>query len=610
MNPFVRLPGSHPLPDELVQATLAAIESSAAFNRSPQLCRLLRHLVEATQAGRADQLRELVLGVVVFRRDPSMFDPKQDPIVRVEARRLRARLDAFYAQAESGVPVRIDLPKGGYVPVLQKLPALAEGPVPALAVLPFANLTGDRQREGFCDGLTDELIDALAQLRDAKVVARTSSFQFKDRADDVREIGRRLGVDMVLEGSVQVHGQHYRVIAQLIDARDGCHLWSQAFDAEAGDILAVQDAIARDIVRSLDLARAMQARAGRSGPAEPLIPSGTRDAEARELFDRARFIVRRLDLDRFAHARTLLEQALQRDPRFARAYLMLGLLDINLLSHAVPASGDALADARAHLERAVALEPRLGSAHAMLGWIAMNRDLDWDAAEAHYRRALAASPGDVGVHNGWGNFLAYTGRFAEAGVEYRLARELDPLHVVPRLNLALMLYYARSYDAALAEYRRVEEMDPNQVGTSVLACVHIMRNDAQQALAVAERAVARFPSSPIGHCRRAEALAFAGREREAEDVFARLEPQLRTAGLLHWARAHLDAVFGRWDATLAELALAGRGGEANFCTAAVTPYFAPLQGDPRWQTLVRDQRLPVIAASAWDRAPAVSAQIA
>ncbi|MEO8134211.1 MAG: tetratricopeptide repeat protein [Betaproteobacteria bacterium] len=598
MTPFLRQPGPTSLPDALVQDGLAQIDGSEEFRRSPQLKRLLRHLIDAVQAGRPDELRELVLGVVVFRRDPARFDPKQDPIVRVEARRLRSRLAAYYAGPGRASPLHIELPKGGYVPVLRRR---TTGPKPArsLVVLPFVNLTGDPDREAFCDGLTDELIDALVQLPHVKVVARTSAFHYKGRNIDIRTIGRELGVDLMMEGSVQATLNRRKVIAQLIDTRDGLHVWSQIFETDEADPFVVQNVIAQDVVRSLQLAGTMR---GGEDPvperSEAIAMTTTSDREARELFDRARFIVRSLDLERYSHARSLLHQALERDPRFARAHLLLGLLETNLASYFASNAGDAVAVAAGHIERAVALDPGLGNGHAMLGWIAMSHGRDWQQAEAHYRRALRASPGDVNVHNGWANFLAYTGRFAEADVEYRLARELDPLHVAPRLNRALMLFYACAYDEALADYRQVQEIDPRQFGVNIMACIHVMLHQPQRALDVANETIARFPESPVGFCRKAEALAAAGCNVEARSTLERIVPQLRTAGVEYFARAHLDAVIGDFDSAIEHLYRAGRNNETNFCTAAVMPYFLPLHDDPRWPRFVDECRLPRIAQGA------------
>jgi len=600
MDSFVRLPGQTHLPDALVQEELARIEASEGFRHSPQLVRLLRHVVAASQTGKPDQLRELALGIDVFRRDPATFDPKQDPIVRVEARRLRARLEAFYAQHGDASNVRIELPKGGYVPVLRRTPGHGKAATPSIAVLPFVNLTGDERRDPFCDGLTDELIDALVKLDEVKVVARTSVFQFKGRTMDVRAVGRQLAVGMVMEGTVQQAGSRTRVIAQLIDASDGLHLWSQSFEAEAADIFDVQAAIAHDIVHSLHLAGAMRKARDVESSVERVASTFARNPRARELYDQARFIVRGLDLARYPHARELLREALRLDSGFARAHLLLGVLETNLIAHAASGTAHSVAQARHHVQRAVELDPELGSAHAMLGWIAMNHDLDWTAAQAHYRKALAASPGDVVVRNGWANFLCYTGRFADANDEYMRARELDPLHVVPRINRALLLFYARRYDEALAQYEEVQSMDPRQAGVNVIASIHLLRGDADKALEFAEQIVARFGDLPVAYCRKAEALAAAGHTAEARATLSSIDDALRKAGVANWARAHLDAVIGDYDAVLEHLARAADAREANFCTAAVMPYFARMHGDPRWKAFVRERSLPVIDEKAWD----------
>ena len=199
-----------PLPDSgssvsaaLVATELARIEASATFRRSPRHQRLLRYLVTRTLVGDAARLKESVLAVEVFGRDPAGFDPQKDTTVRVEARRLRQKLARFYEREGAACTLAIRLDAGGYVPTFELRPTAAAEGLPSLVVLPFVNLSGDAAIDAWCDALTDEMIDALVQLPGLKVVARTTSFSFKGRHVDVRQIARKVGVQTLLEGSVQ-----------------------------------------------------------------------------------------------------------------------------------------------------------------------------------------------------------------------------------------------------------------------------------------------------------------------------------------------------------------------------------------------------------------------
>src|SRR5688572_331062 len=333
---ILRAPGRPIVGDDEVEAELQRLERSATFRQSSQLRRLLRHLVVHAQRGEESALREIAVGVAALGRDPRSFDPKADPIVRTEARRLRTKLAAYYNSEGRDDPLTIDLPKGGYVPVLHARVAPELIDAASVAILPFANFTGDPARESFCDALTDELIDALARIEGLRVVARTSAFKFKGTRDDVREIAKQLAVRTVLEGSVQLVDTKVRVLAQLILAADGTHLWSQAFVADTAGLPTLQETLADEIVRSLERAGVLPV-----SPREtPLrAPRGTHDPEARDRYDRALGVLRTLEIGRYDRARELLNEALARDPGFARAHHLLALELANRVSMAtLPAS--------------------------------------------------------------------------------------------------------------------------------------------------------------------------------------------------------------------------------------------------------------------------------
>ncbi len=256
------------LTEDAIRAEVRKMLASELFSRSDRMSRFLSFTVEQYLNGNASNLKEYLIGVEVFDK-PDTLDPRLDPIVRVEAGRLRAKLREYYDTEGREDEIVISFPPRSYVPAFQRRPAgmaaAMEMPRPApadaaspmsVAVLPFADLSRAHDQEYFCDGLTEEIISALAQASPLRVVSRTSSFQFKGKAEDVRRIGEQLNVRSVLEGSVRSFGSRLRITVQLVDAVDGYHMWSETFDRESGDDvfgtqLDISTAIARRLKDSL-----------------------------------------------------------------------------------------------------------------------------------------------------------------------------------------------------------------------------------------------------------------------------------------------------------------------------------------------------------------------
>ncbi len=247
-----------PVPSAQVEAAMEKIVSSRVFRGTKLLSRLLRFIVEQSIAGNAGSLKESVLGVDVFGRGPG-FDPRMDPIVRVDARRLRSRLTEYYSTEGVGDPVIIELPKGRYAPLFSWRDTSA-GPLPAarmslefaarpesVAVLPFVSLNTDPETQYFSDGLTEEVITALTKIPGLRVIGRSTVFCYEGKAQDIRKVGRDLNVRTVLEGTVRRAGDRLRISARLLDATDCFHLWSEAWEWENADILAVQKEISTAI---------------------------------------------------------------------------------------------------------------------------------------------------------------------------------------------------------------------------------------------------------------------------------------------------------------------------------------------------------------------------
>ncbi len=324
-------------------------------------------------------------------------------------------------------------------------------PAASVAVLPFLNLTGDTDGECFGDGLADEVINALVRVPGLRVTARTSSFVFTDKGRDVRQIGARLGVAWLIEGSVRRDGDRVRISAQLINTADGCHAWSERYDRRLTDIFAIQDDIARSIALSLKLTL--------SRPAAIAPPTG--DLVAYELWVKARSISQEYTSTAYGQARECYEAAIARDPRFARAHFGLAELIFYGLEFGLSRSPRDVATARDALSRALECDELLGEAHALLGVFRGLLEYDWLGAEASFARALSLSPGSASVlsQHAWYHLVPRLKIEAAVG-EAQQAAALDPLSPFVHGHLGLTLQAARQYSRAVDECRRAVELAP------------------------------------------------------------------------------------------------------------------------------------------------------
>ena len=416
------------------------------------------------------------------------------------------------------------------------------GVPPSVAVLPFANRSPSPDDEYFADGMTDELINALAKVPGLHVVSRTSCFAFKGRSEDAREIGRRLQVATVLEGSIRRAGPRLRVATQLINVADGFLLWSESFDREAEDVFAIQDEIARAISSALR-GRLLDPRA------EALVRRPTQDLEAYQLYLKGRQSWNRRTEQDLQDARRAFEQALARDPAFALAHA--GMADTWALLgfySAVP-PGDAYPRAKQAARQALDIDPALAEAYPAFAYSAMYYDWDWVEAEQAFRRAIELHPGYANAHQWYGNFLSVMGRAEEAIATFERALALDPLSALKYAALGWGCYFARRYQRGEEECRRGVELEP----TSVVAHGWMMLNllslgrDADAVAAAEETArLSGYGVSSLGLL--GYAYGAAGRRADARSVLERLTTISATryisqydVALIHLALGHEDA---------------------------------------------------------------------
>ncbi|MGC9947090.1 MAG: tetratricopeptide repeat protein [Bryobacteraceae bacterium] len=479
-----------------VRGQLARLLATAAFGSSLRRGQLLRYLVERTLAGEGDGINEYAIGLDVFEK-PASFDPRIESIVRNEAGRLRQKLRDYYAEIGRHDRVLIELPPRGYKPafvfrelegpptpdrsipapmlrrpLLAGLPmaaALMVGlwlnrsriwpssppdsqPIRALAVLPLQNLSNDPSQEYFTDGMTDELITDLAQLHELKVVSKTSIMQYKGVRKTLPQIGRELGVDAVVEGSVLRSGNRMRITAQLIRAATDRHLWAHSFEGDLRDVLTLQAQVAEAITGAVKL-NLTSAERQRFRSARPMNP------EAYDAYLRGRYHLNRRDAEGFEQAIGYFNQSLEESPDFALAYA--GLSDCYTLLSFEGAVPEASAKARTAALKAVALDDNSAEPHTSLAGIEVF-EWKWSDAEKEFQRALDLNPNYALAHHWHGNlYLSPLGRHAEAIAELKRAQELDPLSLIVQTDLGFAYFFAGQYDAALSQYQKVLAANPS-----------------------------------------------------------------------------------------------------------------------------------------------------
>lgn len=453
---------------EAARRELQRVLASPGFARNERLRRFLRFLTDQHLEGNDDQLKESVIAVEVFARTPD-HDPAQDSIVRTEAGRLRARLAEYYLGAGKDDELVIELPKGGYTPVVRHreerrqarparkrvclalaVAAIAAGALawsriqhPAspivIAVLPLENLSHEPSSDYFADGLTDELIRNLSLIEGLTPRSRTSSFAFKGKPRNVREAGKELQAEYILEGSVLRLGARLRVDAQLVRARDDVPLWSGRYDRAVTDVFAIQDEISRGIVNSLRLKLGRGRRRYETS------------ADAYDVYLGARALGVQQGLNGDLQSVARFEEAIAKDPSFAPAYAGLAAALAARSGTEYDTAEDELSKMQAAAEKALELDPLLAEAHGALGMV-YARHAQWARSEQSFRRGLELDPNDPVISGNFAlNLLFPLGRIQEAVRQLRIAVRNDPLAPRLRYILANALIAAGQFDEA-AEY--------------------------------------------------------------------------------------------------------------------------------------------------------------
>ena len=405
---------------------------------------------------------------------------------------------------------------GGYATFGRVRPR-AVAPLASAAVLPFLDLSAQKDQEYFSDGLTEELITTLSQVPGLRVAARTSSFQFKGQSPDVREVGRRLDVGAVVEGSVRKSGNRLRVSTQLINVKDGYQLWSESYDRDAADVFAVQEDVARSIVAALRV---------RLAPARDsaLAVRPTTDLQAYDLYLKGLFAWNQRTGPALQEAVSYLEQAVARDSTFARAWAALAEAYILVVPYAGGSPDVTWQKAQNAGAKALALDSTSAEAYTALGYGNMVYGWNWAAAEENFRRALAADPNYAIGHHWYGDFLAGRGRLAESLAQMSRAHELDPLSRQIGVEWGWVSYLMHRNDEAEAHIRQTLALDPNYAqGYMRLGFVQVQQQRYPEAIASLKRALDLGGYYPQSSGPLAFAYARSGNRAEAMRILDELK---------------------------------------------------------------------------------------
>jgi adenylate cyclase len=564
---------------------------------------LLRYLVEQKLAGRGAQVTEYGIALDVFER-PASFDPRTEATVRAEMSRLRRTLADHYAGNGAADPWRILLPGRGYVPVLAPGVPSAAPPPPApryrlvaaaaialliaaavfagrywptgpdtvrsVAVLPFANLTGDPHNDYLADGVTEQLTDALAQIPSLRVVARTSSFQFKGKNVDIREIGRRLDADAVVEGSLQYLNGKLRLTAQVNHSRSGYHILSRSFEGGMQELGTLESEMVPPLVAALR-------------PGTPVASRRTPDAQAYDLYLQARAYGGKGTRTAFDQAVTLLNQAIERDPEFADAYASLAgayaSASVNLASEPLEYAREAKTNAAIALR----LDPANARAEAARGLVDSLILLDWSSGERELRRSVALMPQNGPNRTSLGLVLLMRGRFQEGIAEEQKAEDMDPL--IPAVSSAFGYYVARQYDESLRRFLKVRDLHPDVIAIHpLIGAVWQEKHEYDKAMAEYQLALPKIPGQV--NSRIATLLAVMGKRDEARRKLKELEhPKAGEPPANAFDLAAIYTALGDRDSAFQWL---GRAFERRIVWfLKVHPAMDPLRGDPRYAELLK-----------------------
>lgn len=559
------------LPEKAIRHQLSRILSSKTFSQVDRLKRFISFIVIEAVGGRGGDLKEYVIGVQVFGKEPS-FDPRTDPIVRVQARRLRARLVRYYREEGQQDEVIVDLPKGGYAPVFRRRevtapvkPSLSAALVNrnTVVVTTFADHSGRGEFAYFCLGLRDEIVHALTSRKSLRVLASKE----EDRSEAA----------LVIAGSVRGGAGTLRVTTQLVDGASGYYLWSESIDVPLDHPVAAQERIAKAVLAKLDPELVDAERHfGARHVSENLA--------ARNLYLQGRYHLNQRTEEGLHKAVDFFEKALVEDAQFGLAHS--GLADAHgLLAHyGVVGPADVWAKAASSAASAVMLDGHSAEAHTSLAHVHATQDWAWASAEREFQRAIQLNPRYPTAHHWYAmSCLVPTGRLDEALEQMLLAQSLDPVSSIIARDVAVIYTYRRDFEAALDQCDQTIELNPHFAPAYLtLGLIQEQRKDFDESAAAFQRAADLSPNTPRMHGALARTLALSGRIDQARTALQTLDERSRFRYVSPFEFVTIYFAMGETDRGFAWLSKA--------CDDRSFELLA-LKVDPRFDTLRDDERL-------------------
>jgi len=598
----------------IIVAQLDKVLGSHTFSRAESLGRLLRYLVDETVAGRSAGLKEVTIGVEALGRGSS-FDPDADPIVRVQARRLRQKLEAYYRGEGLTDAIVIELPKGAYIPTFaertggppsrRKVIAYASSAVAAsaagawlilqgtrrlesegdpgksrsLAVLPFRNLSGDPAQEYFADGLTEVLITSLSKIGSLRVLSRSSAMTYKNASKKVTQIAREVKVDTVVEGSVIQSGDRVRITVQLIDAARDRQLWAESYERNLSDVLKLQSEVAQRIATEIRVTLT---------PMESDQLASTRrvDPEALRRYLEARYYASQLGGDAIQKSITLYQQAIERVPEFAPAHSGLAFSYIFLCGRQL-APREGMPKAKTAALRALQLDEGLAEAQAALGWVSLQYDWDWNTAEWRIGQAIRLNPSLPVAHQLRALYFTMRGDHEKAIAEALLAQELDPLSHQTQFYVALIYFAARRFEQAAESGRRLLERDPNFPSGHLMTALALAKLGKEREAMDYFRTAARLDERGYLAMSLAHGYSLLGPKEEAYRILDRMIALSRNRYICAYEVASAYATLGEKDRAFDWFRKAVQDRSECLVWTKVSPWLDPVRSDPRFEALLR-----------------------
>jgi serine/threonine-protein kinase len=578
--------------DAKAVAQLNRIFGGKAFRQADRLKRFLSFIVEETLAGRGERLKEFVVGVEVFGKDDS-FDPRNDPIVRVQARRLRAQLARYYHEEGQDDELLIELPKGGYAAVFRPMKAAPSRRSAsttlvsrnAVMVVPFANHSASTDQEYFCQGLTDEIVHTLVGTDGVRLVAWSENTPQEPHALTKASV-ERWNAALMVTGSVRLAGGDARITANLVEATSGCYLWSDVFDRKLDNVFAVQEEVARAIAEVLR----NELTAGAHGAHR----HATENLAAYNLYVQGRYHLNQRTDEGLRKATEFFEKAIAESAKYAQAYS--GLSDAySLLAHyGVLAPADVWTKAASNAAWAVLHDEHSTEAHTSLAHVRATQDWDWLGAEGEFQRAIALDPRYPTAHHWYAmSCLAPLGRLEEALQEILTAQALDPISSIIARDVARIHYYKRDYEAALEQCDHTIELNPHfPPAYWILGLVQEQRGEFDESAAAFNRALQLSPQSPLMQAGLGRTCALSGNKADALRVLAELQKLSEKRYVSPFELASLHFALGQTDEGFQWLTKAFQDRCFDLICLRVDPRWESLRSHSRFNKLLEQLGLP------------------